>query len=50
LFYSIKKEGEPLARQLQLFYCKEFISCREDKENKIIEYPDFFYDVVFDAN
>lgn len=50
LFYSIKKEGEPLARQLQVFYCKEFISYRKDKENKIIEYPDFFYDVVFDAN
>lgn len=53
LFYSIKKEGEPLARQLQDFYCEEFISCRKDKkdkENKIIEYPDYFYDVMFDAN
>lgn len=50
LFYSIKKEGEHLARQLQDFYCEEFISCRKDKENKIIEYPDYFYDVMFDAN
>ncbi len=50
LFYSIKKEGEPLARQLQDFYEKEFFSYKVGKENKIIEYPDFFYDVVFDAN
>ena len=50
LFYSIKKEGEPLARQLQDFYKKEFFSYKVGKENKIIEYPDFFYDVVFDAN
>lgn len=50
LFYSIKKEGEPLARQLQDFYCEEFISYRKNKENKIIEYPDYFYNVMFDAN
>ena len=50
LFYSIKKEGEPLARQLQELYWNEFISYRKDKENVIIEYPEYFYDVMFDAN
>lgn len=50
LFYSIKKEGEPLVRQLQDFYRYEFISYRKDKENNMIEYPDYFYDVMFDAN
>ena len=50
LFYSIKKEGEPLARQLQDFYCNEFISYRKGKENNVIDYPDYFYDVMFDAN
>lgn len=50
LFYSIQKEGEPLARQLQDFYCNEFISYRKDKENCIVEYPTYFYNVMFDAN
>lgn len=50
LFYSIKKKGEPLARQLQDFYYEEFISYRKNKENKIVEYPDYFYNVMFDAN
>lgn len=50
LFYSIKKEGEPLARQLQDFYWNEFILYRKDKENNIIEYPTYFYNVMFDAN
>ncbi len=50
LFYSIKKEGEPLARQLQEFYRNEFILYRKGKENEIIDYPDYFYNVMFDAN
>lgn len=50
LFYSIKKEGEPLARQLQEFYWNEFISYRKGKENNAIDYPDYFYNVMFDAN
>lgn len=50
LFYSIKKEGEPLARELQEFYAREFINYRSNKSNTSIEYPDYFYDVMFDAN
>lgn len=50
LFYSIKKEGEPLARELQEFYAQEFINYRSNKSNIAIEYPDCFYDVMFDAN
>ena len=50
LFYSIKKEGEPLARELQEFYAREFINFRSNKSNTSIEYPDCFYDVMFDAN
>lgn len=50
LFYSINKEGEPLARQLQTFYHKEFISFRKGKENTTIDYPDYYYNVLFDAN
>ncbi|MBP3466518.1 MAG: hypothetical protein J6K01_02775 [Paludibacteraceae bacterium] len=50
LFYSISKEGEPLARQLQTFYHKEFISFRKDKEHTTIDYPDYYYNILFDAN
>ena len=50
LFYSIKKESEPLARELQEFYAREFINYRSNKSNTSIEYPDCFYDVMFDAN
>ena len=50
LFYSIKKEGEPLSRELQTFYFKEFFNYRNGKSDKIVEYPDYFYDVIFDAN
>lgn len=55
LFYSIKKEGEPLARELQRFYFHEFFNYRKDKVNKDkannpVEYPDYYYDVMFDAN
>jgi hypothetical protein len=49
-FYSIKEEGEPLARDLQSFYNKKFILFRKNKENKVIDYPYYFYDVLFDAN
>ena len=50
LFYSIKKESEPLARELQEFYAHEFIDYRSNKSNTVIEYPDYIYDVMFDAN
>lgn len=50
LFFSIKKEGEPLARQLYDFYWEEFITYRKDKENQIVDYPQYFYNVLFDAN
>ena len=50
LFYSIKKEDESLARKLQEFYAHEFIDYRSNKSNTAIEYPDYFYDVMFDAN
>lgn len=50
LYYSIKKEGEPLARELQEFHAHEFINYRSNKSNIAIEYPDCFYDVMFDAN
>lgn len=50
LFYSIKKESEPLARHLQDFYFNEFFQYRKGKGNNIIEYPEYFYDVLFDAN
>lgn len=50
LLYSIKKEGEPLARNLQEFYWSEFIDFRKDKQGEDIVYPDYYYDVLFDAN
>ena len=50
LFYSIKIEGEPLARKLQVFYYEEFLKFRENEENPKIVYPDYFYDVFFAAN
>ena len=50
LFYSIKKEGEPLARELQTFYFNEFINYREGKSGAIVEYPHYYYNVIFDAN
>lgn len=50
LLYSIKKESESLSRDLQEFYWHEFIDYRSNKSNTVIEYPDYFYDVMFDAN
>jgi len=50
LFYSIQKADEPLARQLLEFYFDVFIKYRAGKEKEIIEYPQEYYDSVFEAN
>ena len=50
LFYSINKADEPLARALLEFYYEAFIIFRKEKEGQIIEYPQEFYDTVFEAN
>lgn len=50
LFYSIKKEDEQLARELQSFFYKEAFSYRKNKKNEEVVYPNYFYEVLFDAN
>ena len=50
LFYSINKADEPLARKLLEFFYGVFISFRRGKEGEIIEYPQEYYDAVFEAN
>jgi len=50
LFYSINKADEPLARTLLEFYFEAFIEFRKGKEGQIIEYPQEFYDTIFEAN
>jgi len=50
LFYSIDKADEPLARTLLEFYFEAFIVFRKGKETQTIEYPQEFYDTVFEAN
>lgn len=50
LFYSIQKADEPLARQLLEFYFDVFIKYRDGKEKELIEYPQEYYDSVFEAN
>jgi len=50
LFFSIQKADEPLSRRLLEFYFDCFISFRKDKKDKIIEYPQEYYDAVFEAN
>jgi hypothetical protein len=50
LFYSINKADEPLARTLLEFYYEAFIIFRKGKEGQIIDYPQEFYDTVFEAN
>lgn len=50
LFYSIQKADEPLARQLLEFYFDVFIKQRTGKEKELIEYPQEYYDTVFEAN
>lgn len=50
LFFSIQKADEPLSRKLLEFYFDCFISFRKDKKDKIIEYPQEYYDAVFEAN
>ncbi|MCK9331434.1 MAG: hypothetical protein M0Q94_16310 [Candidatus Cloacimonetes bacterium] len=50
LFFSIQKADEPLSRKLLEFYFDCFISFRKDKKDKIIEYPQEYYDTVFEAN
>lgn len=50
LFYSINKADEPLARSLFEFYFEAFNLFRKGKEGLPIEYPQEFYDCVFEAN
>ena len=50
LFYSINKADEPLARTLLEFYYRAFSSFRKGKEGKPIEYPQEYYDAIFEAN
>lgn len=50
LFYSIQKANEPLARQSLEFYFGVFIKWRSGKEKELIEYPQEYYDSIFEAN
>lgn len=50
LFYSINKADEPLARTLLEFYYEAFITFRKGKEGKTIEYPQEYYNAIFEAN
>ena len=50
LFYSINKADESLARTLLEFYYEAFIGFRKGKEGQSIEYPQEYYDSVFEAN
>ena len=50
LFFSIQKADEPLSHRLLEFYFDCFISFRKDKKDKIIEYPQEYYDTVIKAN
>ena len=50
LFYSINKADEPLARTLLEFYYEAFILFRKEKEGEPIEYPQEYYDAIFEAN
>lgn len=50
LFYSIQKADESLARQLLKFYYSTFIEYRSGKEKKLIEYPQEYYNSIFEAN
>jgi hypothetical protein len=50
LFYSINKADENLARTLLEFYYSAFIEFRKNKEGQLIEYPQEYYNTVFEAN
>ena len=50
LFFSIQKADESLSRRLLEFLFDCFISFRVDKKNEIIEYPQEYYNAVFEAN
>jgi hypothetical protein len=50
LFYSINKADEPLSRALLKYYFEAFDIYRRGKEGQAIEYPQEFYDTVFEAN
>lgn len=50
LFFSIQKADEPLSRKLLEFYFDCFFTFRNNKKNKIIEYPQEYYDAIFEAN
>lgn len=47
--YSIRTEGESLARKIYVFYEKEFDDYGQSKTG-LITYPNYYYDVIFDAN
>lgn len=47
--YSIRTEGESLARKIYVFYEKEFDGYGQSKTGQIT-YPNYYYDVIFDAN
>jgi len=50
LFFSIKNADEKLARNLYDFFIEAFVSFRQGKEGKAIEYPSEFYNSIFEAN
>lgn len=50
LLFSIQKADEPLSRELLEFYFDAFISFRKGKKGMAIEYPQEFYDTIFEAN
>lgn len=50
LFYSINNADEPLARISLEFYYGAFILFRKGKEGQPIEYPQAYYDAIFEAN
>ena len=48
--YSISKADEELARQTYSAFLKLIIDIRADKKGVEVEYPDEFYDNIFEAN
>jgi len=50
MFFSIDQADEDLARSIFTFYTEAFVKFREWEEGKELDYPDEFYNAIFEAN
>ena len=50
MYYAIKNNDKVLSLEILYFYQGEFYKYKKDKESKTVEYPQVYYNFIYEAN